>query len=383
MLALWRDTRYALRVLSRTPGFAAVVILTLALGIGANTAIFTVINAVLLKPLPFAHPEQLVDVQRADERAGEAGPWLSYLDYMDLRAQSRSMELVAAYDRVSVALTGSGDPVQVSAEIVSTDMFRLLRVAPILGRDFTPSEDKPEIFVANLSYAFWKSRFAGRSDVLGKQIVLHEIPFTVIGVMPAGFAFPVGEPPADLYITLAAGSGNFTMRAARFLCVIGRLREGIPLATARAENSEIAAVLAKRYPDTNAHIGLSTQSQLQTLTGHVRPALLILLGAVGFLLLIACANCANLLLARAAGRQREMAIRASLGARKSRVVAQVLTESVLLALAGGALGLLLAASGTAALASLSPLAIMRSPLLCGLRTMECWVGVTGWLPYSA
>jgi putative ABC transport system permease protein len=359
MLALWRDTRYALRVLSKAPGFAAVVIFILALGIGANTAIFTVVNAVLLKPLPFSRPEQLVDIQRADRRIGEAGPWLSYLDFTDLRAQSRSLQSVAGYDRVPVILTGAGDPVHVSAEIVSTDMFRLLRVSPILGRDFAASEDKPGTSVATLSYALWKSRFAGSSSVLGKQIVLDEKPFTVIGVMPADFAFPVGEPSADLYTTMAVESDNFPRRDARFLRVIGRLRDGSSLAAASVENSEIAAGLAMQYPDTNAHIGLSTQSQLETLTNNVRPALLIVLGAVGFLLLIACANSANLLLARAASRQREMAIRASLGASRGRIVAQLLTESALLALAGGTLGFLLAAAGTAALANLSQLAIPR------------------------
>lgn len=359
MLMLWQDIRYALRMLSKSTGFSAVVILTLALGIGANTAIFSVVSAVLLRPLPFPQPDRIVSIHGVDMRTGETGRPLSYPDFADLRAQSHSMEAVAAYDESSSTLTGVGEPVHVTTGIVSADVFRVLRVPPILGREFNAAEDKPGTHVALLSYRLWKSRFAGDPNVTSKQLVLDGTPYTVAGVMPADFEFPLGEQPMDLWSTIAVEGSNINERGSHFLGVIGRLNNGATLAAANAEAAEISAGLAKQFPDTNAHMSLGMQPEIQALVGDVRPALLMVLGAVGFLLLIACANAANLLLARAAGRQREMAIRASLGAGKSRILRQLLTESVLLSLAGGALGLLLAVWGTAALTNLPSLGIPR------------------------
>jgi putative ABC transport system permease protein len=355
----WQDVRYGLRVLAKSPGFTCVVVLTLALGIGANTAIFSVVSAVLLRPLPFPQPDRIVSIHEVDMRSGETGRPLSYPDLADLRAQSHSLEALAAYDESSSTLTGLGDPVHLSVGIVSADVFRVLRVPPILGREFTAAEDKPGTHVAMLSYRLWKSRFGGDPNVTNKQIVLDGTPYTVAGVMPADFEFPLGEQPMDLWTTIAVEGSNVTERGSHFLGGIGRLNNGVTLATANAEAAEIGAGLAKQFPDTNAHRGLGMQPEIQALVGDVRPALLMVLGAVGFLLLIACANAANLLLARAAGRQREMAIRASLGAGKGRILRQLLTESVLLSLAGGALGLLLAVWGTAALANLPSLGIPR------------------------
>jgi putative ABC transport system permease protein len=355
----WQDVRYGLRVLAKSPGFTCVVVLTLALGIGANTAIFSVVSAVLLRPLPFPQPDRIVSIHEVDMRSGETGRPLSYPDFADLRAQSHSLEALAAYDESSSTLTGLGDPVHLSVGIVSADVFRVLRVPPILGREFTAAEDKPGTHVAMLSYRLWKSRFGGDPNVTNKQIVLDGTPYTVAGVMPADFEFPLGEQPMDLWTTIAVEGSNVTERGSHFLGGIGRLNNGVTLATANAEAAEIGAGLAKQFPDTNAHRGLGMQPEIQALVGDVRPALLMVLGAVGFLLLIACANAANLLLARAAGRQREMAIRASLGAGKGRILRQLLTESVLLSLAGGALGLLLAVWGTAALANLPSLGIPR------------------------
>jgi putative ABC transport system permease protein len=357
MLMLWQDIRYALRMLSKTTGFTAVVVLTLALGIGANTAIFSVVSAVLLRPLPFPEPERIVSIHEVDMRSGETGRPLSYPDFADLRAQSHSLEAAAAYDESSSTLTGLGDPVHLAVGIVSAEVFRVLRVPPILGREFAAAEDKPGTHVAMLSYRLWKSRFAGDPNVTSKQIVLDGTPYTVAGVMPGDFEFPLGEQPMDLWTTIAVEGKNITERGSHFLGVIGRLNSGATLAAANAEAAKIGAALAKQYPDTNAHMGLGMQPEIQALVGDVRPALLMVLGAVGFLLLIACANAANLLLARAAGRQREMAIRASLGAGKSRILRQLLTESVLLSLAGGALGLFLAVWGTAALRDLPSLGI--------------------------
>jgi putative ABC transport system permease protein len=360
MLMLWQDIRYGLRMLAKSPGFTAVVVLTLALGIGANTAIFSVVSAVLLQPLPFPQPEQLVGLQRSDLRTGEQVRAQSYPDFADLRAQSKSLEAAAAHDESTATMTGMGDPIHLNMGIFSADMFNVLRVPPILGREFTAEEDKPGTHVAVLSYRLWKTRFGGDAKVMNKQIVLDGTPYTVAGVMPAEFQFPLDSQPMDLWTTMAVeGAESQAARGSHFLGVIGRLKSGTTLAAANAETAEISSRLGKQYQDTNSHWRMALQPEIQELVGDVRPALLMVLGAVGFLLLIACANAANLLLARAAGRQREMAIRASLGAGKGRILGQLLTESVLLALAGGALGLLLAIWGTAALANLPSLGIPR------------------------
>ncbi|MGB6835744.1 MAG: ABC transporter permease [Candidatus Acidiferrum sp.] len=360
MLMLWQDIRYGLRMLAKSPGFTAVVILTLALGIGANTAIFSVVSAVLLQPLPYPQPDQLVALQRIDLRSGEQVQSQSYPDFADLRAQSKSLEALAAYDEGSATMTGMGDPIHLTMGIFSADMFNVLRVPPILGREFTEAEDKPGTHVALLSYRLWKTRFGGDPKVMDKKIVLDGTPYTVAGVMPADFQFPLDSQPMDLWTTMSVeGAESQAERGAHFLGVIGRLKNGTTLGAANAEAAEISVRLGKQYQDTNSHWRMALQPEMRELVGDVRPALLMILGAVGFLLLIACANAANLLLARAAGRQREMAIRASLGAGKTRILLQLLTESVLLSLAGGALGLLLAVWGTAALANIPSLGIPR------------------------
>jgi putative ABC transport system permease protein len=360
MLMLWQDVRYGLRMLAKNPGFSVLVILTLALGIGANTAIFSVVSAVLLRPLPFPQPDRLVAILHVDLRTGETGRALSYPDFRDLRAESKTLEAAAAYDEGSATMTGMGDPVHLTMGICSADMFNVLREPPMLGREFTAAEDKPGTHVAMLSYRLWKTRFGGDPRVTDKQIVLDGQPYVVAGVMPAEFQFPLDTQPVDLWTTIAVeGAESQAERGSHFLRVIGRLRSGATQAAANAETVEISARLEKQYQDTNGHWGMTLQPEIQELVGNVRPALLMVLGAVGFLLLIACANAANLLLARAAGRQREMAIRVSLGAGKSRILRQLLTESVMLALAGGVLGLFLAVWGTAALVSLPSLGIPR------------------------
>ena len=360
MQVLWQDVRYGFRMLAKIPGFSAVVILTMALGIGANTAIFSVVSAVLLQPLPFSQPDRLVALQRIDLRTGEQVRAQSYPDFADLRAQSKSLEAAAAYDEGSATMMGMGEPVHLRMGIFSADMFDVLRIPPMLGREFAAQEDKPGTHVAMLSYRLWKTRFGGDPKVMDKKIVLDGTPYTVAGVMPAEFQFPLDAQPMDLWTTIAVeGAESQAERGSHFLGVIGRLRNGVTLATANAETAEISSRLGKQYQDTNSHWRMAFQPEMQQLVGDVRPALLLVLGAVGFLLLIASANAANLLLARVAGRQREMAIRASLGAGKSRILGQLLTESVLLSLAGGALGLLLAVWGTSALANLPSLGIPR------------------------
>jgi len=359
-MMMWQDMRYALRMLGKSPGFTAVVILTLALGIGANTAIFSVVSAVLLRPLPFPQADRLVTILHVNLRTGETGRAESYPDFRDLRAQSKSLEAVAAYDEGSVTMTGMGEPAHLTMGILSADMFNVLRVPPLLGREFVAAEDKPGTHVVILSHRLWKTRFGGDLKVTDKHVVLDGTPYVVAGVMPAEFQFPLDSQPMDLWSTIAVeGAEAQAQRGSHFLGVIGRLSGAATLAAANAETAEISARLEKQYQDTNGHWGMTLQPEMQTLVGNVRPALLMVLGAVGFLLLIACANAANLLLARAAGRQREMAIRASLGAGKSRILGQLLTESVLLSLAAGALGLLLAVWGTAALTNLPSVEIPR------------------------
>jgi putative ABC transport system permease protein len=359
MLMVWRDIRYGLRMLAKSPGFSAVVVLTLALGIGANTAIFSVVSAVLLQPLPFSQPDQLGALRGVDLRTGETGRPLSYPDFADLRAKSQSLESASAFDTSTATLTGSGDPLHIDVGVVSANLLSVLRARPMLGREFLVTEDKPGTHVVLLSHRLWKTRFGGDQKVTEKQVVLDGKPYAIAGVMPPEFEFPLDSQPMDLWMTMAVEGDYQADRGSHYLSAIGRLRNGVSMAAANAEAAEISAGLAKQYPDTDGHMGIVLQAEKDALVGNVRPALLMVLGAVGFLLLIACANAANLLLARAAGRQREMAIRASLGAGKNQILRQLLIESVLLALAGGALGLLLAVWGTAALVSLPSLGIPR------------------------
>ena len=351
-MGVWQDIRFATRLLLKAPGFAAVVILTLALGIGANTAIFSVVSAVLLQPLPFPEPDRLVAVLHHNLQSGEVGKANSYPDFSDLRSQSKSIEAMAAYDESSVTLTGMGDPLHLSLGIFSADLFSVLRVPPILGREFSATEDKPGTHVALLSYHLWKTKFGGDPNIARRQIVLDGKSYVVVGVMPADFQFPLDSLPNDLWTTIAVDSDGFNERGSHYLRVMARLRQGVPFAAANAEAVQIGDRLEKQYPDSNGHWSFVLQPEMEELVGNVRPALFLVLGAVGFLLLIACANAANLLLARAAARQREMAIRASLGAGKKRILRQLLTESMLLSLAGGALGALLAVWGMAALTNL-------------------------------
>lgn len=366
MNSLWHDIRYAVRVLAKQPGFTAVVVLTLALGIGANTAIFSVVNAVILEPLPFAESQQLVAVQGTDLHLGDLHRPLSYPDFTDYRAQNRTLESVAAYDRSTSTLTGSGEPLHLDASIVSANLFDVLRVQPLLGRTFIASEDQPGTRVVILSHHLWASHFGAKPDIIGHTITLDAKPYSVVGVMPASFQFLLTTEQPELWTTFGVemvGNGTdppmTSERDAHFLSAMGRLKPGVSLQQADADAQAIGAALEKQYPDMNGHLSLTLHPQIEAMVGDVRPVLLMVLGAVGFLLLIACSNAANLLLARAAGRQREMAIRASLGAGRGRVLRQLLTESVLLALAGGLLGLFLAVWGTTLLAGLPSLRIPR------------------------
>jgi putative ABC transport system permease protein len=354
MQALWQDLRYGARMLLKNPGFTLIAIGAIALGIGANTAIFSVVNAVLLRPLPYKESERLVVLYETNPRQGSYEMDVSYPNFVDLRAQSQSFEQLAACLYGGMILTGKDEPARLQVVAVSADFFAMLRVKPLRGRVFLPEEDKvggaPVVIV---SHALWQSRFGGDEGLIGRQITLDGKSRTVIGVMPPNFALPPGD-QTEVWMAIGTLADQMQNRAVHRMTAIGRLKSGVTLQQARTELATIANRIQQQYPDADPGHGLNVISGYESLTKNARPALLTLLVAVGFLLLIACANVANLLLARAETRQKEIAIRTALGATRGRIVRQLLAESLLLAVAGGAAGLLLAAWGVDALAGSLP-----------------------------
>src|SRR5689334_976329 len=348
MNTLLQDIRFGLRMLLKSPSVSIVATIALALGIGANTAIFNVVNAVLLRPLPFPQSESLVSVFETNLERGLQRGSHSYPNFMDVRAQNTVFEHMSSYHGGDFIMTGRGEPARLQGYVVTADLFSLLGVQPMLGRTFLPDEDKPTETgrVVVLSHSLFQNRFGGDQSILNQAITLDGVKFTVIGVMPRDFEFPIQNDPVDLWTTIAgdaAGKEPITsQRGAHFLAVIARLKNGVTKEQAQAELTTIASRLEQQYPDTNTRRTLRLEPALSALVGDIRPALLILLGAVACVLLIACANVANLLLARATSRHKEMAIRSALGASRIRVVRQLLTESVLLSIIGGGIGLLLA-----------------------------------------
>lgn len=354
MQLFWQDLRYGLRTLLRNPGFCAVAILALALGIGPNTAIFTMVNAVLLKPIPIPQPDRVVIIWNTLLKSGFDQMPVSAADFLAWKRASHSFDYMStafAMPEFGLNISSGGNPERVPAALISQEFLPALGVQPIAGRNFLPAEDRPGGPPAVLiSHALWQRRFHSDPGILGATLTVDGIPRTIVGVVPHHLGEMIA---ADVLVPTAIDPINPERRNHNY-GIVAHLRSGVPLAQARAELTGIAQRLERAYPDSNSGMGITISPLGEMFAGRIRPVLLILLGAVGLLLLIACANLANLLLARAATREREIAIRGALGARRSRIVRQLLTESLVLAVAGGALGLFLAAWSVRLLRALVP-----------------------------
>ena len=362
----WRnfleDVRYGLRVLAKNPGFATIAVFTLALGIGANTALFSIVNGVLLNPLPYPHPEQLTILRESKPNFAQGS--VSYPNFLDWRKDNTTFSSMAAVRFNSFILTGLGDAEQIDALFVTSDFFSTLGVNPVLGRSFAPGEDRigaaPTVMI---SAGFWKRKFASDPAVLGKTLTLDGRDFTVIGVVPASFNLVSTISPREIYAPLGQWTNTLLMNRGAGLGIfgVGRLKPGVTLEQARADMQRVAENLSAAYPDADKGIGAVVLPMRERLVGSVQPLLLVLLGAVGFVLLIACVNVANLLLARSTSRSQEFAVRAALGAGRWRIIRQLLTESLLLATIGGTLGVFLASIGTQGALRVLPETLPRAP----------------------
>ncbi|HEV7377152.1 MAG TPA: ABC transporter permease [Pyrinomonadaceae bacterium] len=358
MTSFWQDLRYGVRMLARSPGFTLIAVAALALGIGANTALFSVVNATLLKPLPYNQADRLVMVWEHNRPRNKERNVVSPTNFLDWQEQSTAFEQIAAFYDTRFNLTGAGEPEEIPAQVATGNLFTLLGAEAVLGRTFTNEDAEPgHDNVVVLSYGLWQRRFGGARDVIGKSLALNGQSATIIGVMPDDFKWFIKQnsligKPAELW-TPTKFTNNTPIRG-RFLSAVARLKPGVSIKQAQSEMSGIAGRLEKERPDFNTGWGVNLVPLREQLVGEIKTSLWVLLGAVGFVLLIACANVANLTLARAASRQKEIAIRTALGAGRWRVMRQLLTESIMLAVLGGAAGLLIALWGVDALVALSP-----------------------------
>ena len=383
-----RDLRYAARLLRRSPAFTAIAVATLAFGIGGNTAIFTMVDRVALRSLPYPEPGRLMAIETRKEHQPELEAWASAADFFDIRDRARSFSAMAAISPVwSVIMTGRGDAERLQCLYVSADFFPMLGTSAALGRTFLPSEDlrsKPSNVVV-LSHAFWVRRFGGAPEIIGQTLALDGAAYTVVGVLPASFRYP-GEPLAgsaaeiDAWMPLAANPIVGSVRAVRFLKLIGRLGPGVPVERARDEVRRIGSALAAQYPDMNRGFVDDVQPLSRQVTGRSYTPMMLLLGAVGFVLLMACANVANLLLTRASTRLRELSVRVALGASRWRILRQMLAEGFLMSLAGGAAGVLVALGGLRVLSVVAPPSLVhpgeialdpRALLFTGVAVLGC------------
>jgi putative ABC transport system permease protein len=356
MGTLKQDFRFGLRMLRKNPGYTAVAIITLALAIGANTAIFSVVYPVLLRPLPFRDADRLVTIGEGRHQVGCCSYLASYPDFLDWKRSAKSFQSLAGYAPDAFTITGNGDPKTMFCAMVTTNFFSTLGVSPALGRDFAAGEDLPEgsgPTVALLSYSFWHSDFSGDPKIIGRVLRLDGKPVTVIGVLPRSFELgPAGIVP--IWVPLHLNLYETTARSGRWLNVIARLNSGVTLDQARAEMQAINAQLAREYPEQNAAVTVNVGLLRSEIVGDIRPLLLVLFAAVILVLLIACANVASLLMSRSIDRRREFAIRAALGAKQFHLVLQLLIESLLLSVIGALLGFLGAALGVWLLARSIP-----------------------------